>query len=123
MQLRTWAAVIALTMIPALSAPATAAPSLIERYGNIFARNVCGATASANEARCFSKVVTDSAGNIRPGKAETNLTRNVVPQGYGPTDLRSAYKVTGSGSSSYTIAIVDAYGYANAERDLGVYRA
>src|SRR5213075_3494493 len=34
-----------------------------------------------------------------------------------------AYKVTGGGSSGYTIAIVDAYGYANAERDLSVYRA
>jgi len=124
MQLRKWAAVIALTMIPALSAPATAAPSLIERYGNIFARNVCAATANANEARCFAKVVTDSAGRIRPGKgAAPNLGRLAVPQGYGPADLRGAYKVTGSGSSSYTIAIVDAYGYANAERDLGVYRA
>jgi hypothetical protein len=124
MQLRTWAAVIALTMIPAFSAPATAGPSLIERYGNIFARNVCAATANANEARCFAKVVTDSAGRIWPGKAaQPNLNRLAVPQGYGPADLRSAYKVTGSGSSGYTIAIVDAYGYANAERDLGVYRA
>src|SRR4029078_3066965 len=124
MQLRKWAAVIALTMIQALAAPATAAPSLIERYGNIFARNVCAATANANEARCFAKRVPDSAGRIRPGKgAEPNLGRLAVPQGYGPADLRGAYKVTGSGSSSYNIAAVDAYGYANAERDLGVYRA
>ena len=31
--------------------------------------------------------------------------------------------MTGSGSSDYTIAIVDAYGYPNAESDLAVYRA
>ena len=49
--------------------------------------------------------------------------RNSTPSGYGPSDLRSAYKVTSSGSSSYTIAIVDAYGYPNAETDLAIYRA
>ena len=91
MQLRTWAAVIALTMIPALSAPATAAPSLIERYGNIFARNVCGATASANEARCFSKVVTDSAGNIRPGKSRCLLCQLMQVERLGNFDRQQVY--------------------------------
>jgi subtilase family serine protease len=37
--------------------------------------------------------------------------------------LRSAYKVTASGSPTYTIAIVDAFGYPNAESDLNVYRS
>ena len=46
-----------------------------------------------------------------------------TPSGYGPTDLRSAYAITGSGSSSTVIAIVDADGYSNAEADLGVYRS
>jgi len=128
MQLRKWAGVFALTLIPALSAvPTSAAPNaqtVIERWGNVFARNVCANASGAGQAHCFAKVVTDSAGNIRPGKqAGADLTRNVVPQGYGPADLRGAYKVTGTGSSSYTIAIVDAYGYPNAERDLGTYRA
>src|SRR5262249_15325470 len=44
-----------------------------------------------------------------------------VPAGYGPADLRNAYALNGSGSG--TIAIVDAYGYPNAEADLAVYRA
>src|ERR1043165_1873963 len=122
MQLRKWAAVIALTMIPAFSTPALAgrnALAKIERYGNVFARNACDQEPAQGEARCFSKVITDSTGAIRPGKrAGTDFTRNVVPQGYGPADLRGAYKVTGSGSSSYTIAIVDAYGYTRAEQDL-----
>ena len=110
MQLRKWAAVIALALVPALSTPASAEHAgPIERWGNVFARQVCGREA-AGIARCFSKVVTDSSGNIRPGKAGPDLTPHVLPQGYGPADLRSAYKVTGSGSSSYTIAIVDAYG-------------
>jgi hypothetical protein len=37
--------------------------------------------------------------------------------------LRSAYKVTGTGASSTVIAIVDAFGYPNAERDLATYRS
>src|SRR5690349_2658583 len=45
------------------------------------------------------------------------------PAGYGPSDLRDAYKITGSGSSGTIIAIVDAYGYPNAEQDLAVYRS
>jgi subtilase family serine protease len=46
-----------------------------------------------------------------------------TPSGYGPSQLRSAYAVTGSGSSATTVAIVDAYGYSNAETDLGTYRS
>jgi subtilase family serine protease len=45
------------------------------------------------------------------------------PSGFSPADLRSAYNITGQGSSATTIAIVDAYGYATAESDLAVYRA
>jgi len=37
--------------------------------------------------------------------------------------LRSAYNVTGTGASSTLIAIVDAYGYPNAESDLAIYRS
>jgi subtilase family serine protease len=47
---------------------------------------------------------------------------NPAPAGFGPTQLRSAYKITGSGSSATTIAVVEAYGYPTAEADLAVYR-
>jgi len=46
-----------------------------------------------------------------------------TPSGYGPADLRAAYKLTGTGSASQTIAIVDAYDDPNAESDLAVYRS
>jgi subtilase family serine protease len=39
---------------------------------------------------------------------------------YGPSDIRSAYKLTGS--SNATVAIVDAYDDPTAESDLAVYR-
>jgi len=45
------------------------------------------------------------------------------PAGYAPADLRKAYNISGSGSASNVIAIVDAYGYPNAESDLAVYRS
>ena len=65
-------------------------------------------------ARCHSWVRVDAAGNPMATTA---------PSGYGPADLRSAYGLTSSGSSTQTIAIVDAYDDPNAEADLGVYRS
>ncbi|MDE2181925.1 MAG: S53 family peptidase [Alphaproteobacteria bacterium] len=64
-------------------------------------------------------MVTDRSGRILPGK----IKPNVVPAGYGPAQLRSAYAITTTGSFSTIIAIVDAYGYNNAESDLATYRA
>jgi hypothetical protein len=46
-----------------------------------------------------------------------------TPSGFGPADLRSAYNLPSTGGSGVTVAIVDAYGYPNAESDLAVYRA
>lgn len=42
--------------------------------------------------------------------------------GITPAQLQSAYKLTGLTSGGRTVAIIDAYGYPNLERDLGVYR-
>jgi subtilase family serine protease len=54
---------------------------------------------------------------------------NIVPAGYGPRALNLAYNPavtptypTGVGKSTTTVAIVDAFGYTEAERDLGIYR-
>jgi subtilase family serine protease len=48
--------------------------------------------------------------------------RNPAPAGYGPSQLRSAYKISTTGSSSTLVAIVEAFGYPNAEADLATYR-
>src|SRR5215468_1756454 len=50
--------------------------------------------------------------------ASGNLITNPAPAGYSPSQLRSAYKITGSGSSSTVIAVVTAYDYATADADL-----
>ena len=91
--------------------------------GNVFHVAVCGA-APQGYARCHAHVVTDSRGNpLAQMFARPGLGRNTTPSGFGPTDLHSAYNVTTSGSASVTVAVVDAYGYSNAEADLGTYRA
>jgi subtilase family serine protease len=108
----------------AVTSSAPAATSFpIQRFGNVYAMSVCGLVSAPGTAHCYAKVVTDARGNIREWVAPARITRYAVPAGYSPTDLRSAYGVTGSGSSSYTIAIVDAYGYPNAEQDLATYRS
>jgi subtilase family serine protease len=89
----------------------------VERSGNVYHKAVCARGNPNGTARCHAHVVTDARGNERNGK----LSPNAVPSGYGPGDLRSAYNITTNGTT--TIAIVDAYGYTNAESDLAAYRA
>jgi len=71
---------------------------------------VCAAP-GPGEASCHAWVRTDTTPNAS------------TPSGFFPADLRSAYNITSSGSSSQTIGIVDAYDDPTAEADLGVYRS
>ncbi|HEY3811606.1 MAG TPA: S53 family peptidase [Caulobacteraceae bacterium] len=102
------------------------ASPLIQHSGNVFHVAVCG-VAPQGYARCHAHVVTDNRGSpllqAIPRPTPNRLGRTVTPSGFGPPDLRSAYNVTGSGSAATVVAVVDAYGYTNAETDLGTYRA
>ena len=75
-------------------------------------RPVCPGPAAPGTARCHSRVITDARG-IPNASAS--------PSGYGPTQFRTGYNLTATGSSSTTIGIVDAYNDPNIESDLGVY--
>jgi subtilase family serine protease len=106
------ATVLAATLLTAavtasVSQAANAAPSPTGAAHR--AVKVCAAP-SAGTASCLSWVRTD----VKP---------MATPSGYGPSELRSAYKLTSSGSSTQTIAIVDAYDDPTAEADLAVYRS
>jgi subtilase family serine protease len=96
------------------AAMAQAAPG-VEHSGNVFHVRVCPGPAGPGTARCHAHVVTD-----RSGKIITNAAP--AAGSYGPADLRAAYNVA-PGTTGPLIAIVDAYGYPNAERDLNVYRS
>jgi hypothetical protein len=56
-------------------------------------------------------------------KMRMDVTNTAAPQGFGPTDLRSAYNLPTSGGSGVTVAIVDAQDDPTAESDLAVYRS
>jgi subtilase family serine protease len=106
---------VALTTVGGMvlfSPSAGAAPSINPAHRSM---KSC-ATASAGTASCHAWVRTDLAPMPKAGP-------NVTPSGFGPAQLRSAYNLTSSGSSSQTIAIVDAYDDPTAESDLGVYRS
>ncbi len=98
----------------AASAAAAGVPG-IQRSGNVFHAAACGA-AKAGAARCHARVVTNAQGRV--------FSNALAPVGgYGPADLRSAYKIKKKGKAATIVAIVDAFGYNNAEADLGVYRS
>jgi subtilase family serine protease len=71
-------------------------------------------TVCTGELHCLVHVVADQE-RVRSDVA--------TPSGFGPADLVSAYHLKTATTSPGTIAIVDAYNYANAESDLAKYRA
>ncbi len=84
----------------------------VQRSGNTYHVAAC-APVFGHAARCHARIVSDASGRLKVSPTVS---------GYSPANLRDAYKVTATGSSSTIVAIVDAYGYTNAEADLGVYR-
>ncbi len=103
-----------------VAAPASAqALAGVLKSGNVYHAAACPA-AGPGIAHCHARVVTDSKGNMLGRTAAPNVT----PSGLSPVSLQQAYNVSpAAGSQATTIAIVDAYGYTNAESDLAVYRA
>ncbi|HTC61078.1 MAG TPA: SMP-30/gluconolactonase/LRE family protein [Solirubrobacteraceae bacterium] len=57
------------------------------------------------------------------GTVSPTLEGSGVEGGFSPSDLRSAYKISETGGSGQTVAIVDAYNDPNAEADLKAYRS
>jgi subtilase family serine protease len=123
MNLRKWG-LVALGFALGLwgAAPAAAQSVQLERSGRVYHVAACPHGNPFGTTRCHAHIVTDARGNPMNGKPVAQPL--ATPSGYGPADLRSAYNIpAGAGSATYTIAIVDAYGYPNAESDLATYRA
>lgn len=112
-----------------LSALSTAAPAAVAQpspSANWHAERVCPDVPAGN-ASCFAlKYVDDSTGsaNALPRGGQVTPASSTPPStGKTPADIQSAYNIAGLKSGGRTVAIVDAYGYPNLERDLGVYRS
>ena len=74
-------------------------------------KHVCD-TPAEGFARCYAHIRTDD--NLNP-------LATSEPTGLNPAKLRNAYGIPADATGK-TIAIVDAFGYANAETDLATYR-
>jgi hypothetical protein len=107
------AAAAALALVPTGSSAATG-PHV---------REVCG-SAKPGFARCLAQVRTDVHGGrgVRGPHART-ASLAALPPGYGPAELRAAYRLPANGGAGQTIAVVEAGDDPQAEADLAVYRA
>jgi subtilase family serine protease len=81
-------------------------------------RRVCAAPAQPNHMRCLALMRTDLHPHFT-GDAKG------IPAGAGftPAEIASAYKLDQTRGKGQTVALVDAYGYAQAASDLATYRA
>jgi subtilase family serine protease len=93
---------------------ADAATPRLTHVSGLHAQRVCAA-ASAGHATCLSKVMVNGKG-ARPDATAPLSTA------LSPDQLKAAYGLSGATSGGRTVAIVDAYGYPNLERDLTIYR-
>jgi subtilase family serine protease len=81
----------------------------------------CNSAASPGVAHCLGYIGKRAAhGSAAP---RPQLTGSPTSVGYVPSQLRSAYKLAASGSSTETVAIVDAFDDPNAASDLATYRS
>lgn len=110
----------AVAIVGAGMASAAWAEPPVVRDAHGFHRAVCEHVAIPGQAYCHSHVRVDARGEVIETK-DQSAQPLITPGGFGPADLKSAYNISGTGAGR-TIAIVDAYGYTNAEADLAVYR-
>ncbi len=105
------AGAVALAGLTATLPSASAAPS-----AGRHAARVCSAAPGRATASCLAKVLVNGRGRVPHRSAPASSAKT-------PAQLQAAYKLTGARSGGRTVAIVDAYGYPNLERDLGVFRS
>ncbi|MFI1097919.1 carboxypeptidase regulatory-like domain-containing protein [Streptomyces sp. NPDC020917] len=96
------------------AAPVSAAPAAATD-GHPLLEPACAAP-GADEFTCYALRRTD----IKAAKGVTPAA--VTPNGWGATDLQSAYNLPTDGGAGQTVAIVDAFDDPNAEADLAIYR-
>ncbi|WP_328535589.1 carboxypeptidase regulatory-like domain-containing protein [Streptomyces sp. NBC_00344] len=107
---------VAAAQMPTDALPAAGADLALPTHGDPVQR-FCDAASTPGEMACLAVKRTDVA-------QHRSMAPDDVPNGYGPTDLHSAYHLpAGRQGSGRTVAVVDAYDNPKAESDLAVYRA
>lgn len=102
----------------ALAAPSSAAPAApaTPTATTVHTQRLCSEPTRPGFMACHALARTDV-------KQQPSLAPNIVPSGYGPTDLQGAYALPASAGAGATVAIIDAYDDPNAEADLATYRS
>jgi subtilase family serine protease len=109
------AGALAVSALTAGVSGADAASPHLTHLSGLHAKRVCATTPAAGHATCFAKVLVNKKGVIPMATAP-------LASALDPTQLKAAYGLSGLSGGGRTVAIVDAYGYPNLERDLTVYR-
>jgi subtilase family serine protease len=109
------AGALAVTTVTAGVQGADAASPRLTHISGLHAQRVC-AKPAAGHAACMSKVMVNSQG-VKP------MATLPLSTALSPDQIRHAYNLVNSNSGGRTVAIVDAYGYPNLERDLTTYRS
>jgi subtilase family serine protease len=113
---KPWTVAFAGVVSLVATALVTGLPSASAAPAKLHPAHVCKAVAAKDEATCHALKMVNA-------KGVTPALSGPPPGAITPAQLRSAYNLTGTTSNGRTVAIVDAYGYPNLERDLGVYRS
>jgi subtilase family serine protease len=109
------AGALAVTALTAGVQAADAASSHLTHLSGLHAQRACTRTPAAGHATCFAKGLMNSKGVLPQASAP-------LATALSPTQLQAAYGLSGANGGGRTVAIVDAYGYPNLERDLTIYR-
>ncbi|MEY9930555.1 subtilase family serine protease [Catenulispora sp. GP43] len=107
----------ALALVLAVTAPAGA-----ETAGAAAARGARPALAPIVPFGC-AKVIAGKAHCLGRGRLAPNTSGSPTSSGLKPSDLISAYKLSGTNGNGRTVAIVDAFDDPNAASDLAAYRS
>ena len=108
------AGALAVSVLTAGVPGADAAAPRLTHLSGLHAQRVC-AKPTAGHAACFAKVLVNKKGAIP-------MATSPLSTALSPTQLQAAYGLNGTSGAGRTVAIVDAYGYPNLERDLTIYR-
>jgi subtilase family serine protease len=110
------AGALAVTAVTAGVQGAQAASPRLTHLSGLHAARACTRTPAAGHATCFAKGLVNKKGVIPDASSPLSTALS-------PAQLQAAYGLTGTSASGRTVAIVDAYGYPNLERDLSTFRA
>jgi subtilase family serine protease len=112
------AGALAVSALTAGTSGADAASPHLTHLSGLHAQRVCAKTPTAGHATCFAKVLVNKKGAIPMATAP-------LASALSPDQLKAAYNLPAGATTitGPTVAIVDAYGYPNLERDLSVYRS